>query len=84
MDLTLWIEIRRHAHCLDGAVSIVVLVRDITARKTAESRIRHLNRVYAILSGINTLIVRVGIARRIVSGGLPHCRRARAASLRVG
>ncbi|MGZ5168947.1 MAG: EAL domain-containing protein [Burkholderiales bacterium] len=32
---------------------------DITERKKAEDRIVHLNRVYAILSGINTLIVRV-------------------------
>ncbi|MBK7765159.1 MAG: EAL domain-containing protein [Sulfuritalea sp.] len=32
---------------------------DITARKTAENRIRRLNRVHAVLSGINTLIVRV-------------------------
>ena len=34
-------------------------VRDITERKEAEDRIVHLNRVYAMLSGINTLIVRV-------------------------
>lgn len=33
--------------------------RDITERKKAEDRIVHLNRVYAMLSGINTLIVRV-------------------------
>jgi diguanylate cyclase (GGDEF)-like protein/PAS domain S-box-containing protein len=32
--------------------------RDITARKAAEARIRRLNRVYAVLSGINGLIVR--------------------------
>ena len=32
---------------------------DITERKAAESRIAYLNRVYAMLSGINTLIVRV-------------------------
>jgi diguanylate cyclase (GGDEF)-like protein/PAS domain S-box-containing protein len=32
---------------------------DITDRSKAEKRIRHLNRVYAVLSGINTLIVRV-------------------------
>lgn len=32
--------------------------RDITARKTAETRIRRLNRVYAVLSGINVQIVR--------------------------
>ena len=32
---------------------------DITERKLAETRIKRLNRVYAVLSGINTLIVRV-------------------------
>jgi diguanylate cyclase (GGDEF)-like protein/PAS domain S-box-containing protein len=32
---------------------------DITERKAAEVRIKRLNRVYAVLSGINTLIVRV-------------------------
>jgi PAS domain S-box-containing protein/diguanylate cyclase (GGDEF)-like protein len=32
---------------------------DITERKTSEQRITHLNRVYAMLSAINTLIVRV-------------------------
>jgi len=34
------------------------IVEDITERKRAEARIRYLNRVYATLSGINTLIVR--------------------------
>ena len=34
-------------------------IRDITARKEAEARIRRLNRVHAVLSGINALIVRV-------------------------
>jgi diguanylate cyclase (GGDEF)-like protein len=37
----------------------VVMHLDITQRKVAEIRIRRLNRVYAVLSGINTLIVRV-------------------------
>jgi diguanylate cyclase (GGDEF)-like protein/PAS domain S-box-containing protein len=37
----------------------VVAFRDITDRKEAESKIRRLNRVYAVLSGINGLIVRV-------------------------
>jgi diguanylate cyclase (GGDEF)-like protein/PAS domain S-box-containing protein len=78
----LWIEIRRHAHCLDGSVSMVVLVRDITARKAAESRILYLNRVYAILSGINTLIVRVRDREELFKeacrlpvehGGFPVC-----------
>jgi diguanylate cyclase (GGDEF)-like protein/PAS domain S-box-containing protein len=35
-------------------------IRDITARKEADEKIRRLNRVYAVLSGINSLIVRVG------------------------
>src|SRR5438309_2124556 len=33
-------------------------LRDITARKQSEAKIRRLNRVYAVLSGINALIVR--------------------------
>jgi len=32
---------------------------DVTEQKQAEVRVKHLNRVYAVLSGINTLIVRV-------------------------
>jgi diguanylate cyclase (GGDEF)-like protein/PAS domain S-box-containing protein len=35
-------------------------IRDITARKEADEKIKRLNRVYAVLSGINALIVRVG------------------------
>ena len=35
------------------------IARNITERKRAELKIRHLNRVYAVLSGINALIVRV-------------------------
>jgi diguanylate cyclase (GGDEF)-like protein/PAS domain S-box-containing protein len=34
-------------------------IRDITQRKLAEERIKRLNRVYAVLSGINAAIVRV-------------------------
>ncbi len=78
----IWVEIRRHAHCLDGAVSIVVLMRDISARKAAESRIIYLSRVHAILSGINTLIVRVRNREELFreacripveKGGFPAC-----------
>jgi diguanylate cyclase (GGDEF)-like protein/PAS domain S-box-containing protein len=54
-----WTELRRHAQCSGERWTIVTLVRDITARKEAETRITHLNRVHAVLSGINTLIVRV-------------------------
>jgi PAS domain S-box-containing protein/diguanylate cyclase (GGDEF)-like protein len=35
------------------------IARDITERKRADVKIRHLNRVYAVLSSINGLIVRV-------------------------
>jgi diguanylate cyclase (GGDEF)-like protein/PAS domain S-box-containing protein len=54
-----WSEWRRHAQCSGERWTIVTLVRDITARKEAETRIIHLNRMHAVLSGINTLIVRV-------------------------
>ena len=37
---------------------IASVATDITARKRAEKRIGRLNRLYAVLSGINTLIVR--------------------------
>jgi PAS domain S-box-containing protein/diguanylate cyclase (GGDEF)-like protein len=35
-------------------------VRDITARKEFEEKIKRLNRVYAVLSGINSIILRAG------------------------
>jgi diguanylate cyclase (GGDEF)-like protein/PAS domain S-box-containing protein len=54
-----WLELRRHAQRTDGRWTIVTMVRDVTDRKEAENRIIHLNRVHAMLSGINTLIVRV-------------------------
>src|SRR6185369_7702005 len=57
--LQVWVEIRRHAQRSGDKWTIVTLVRDITERKAAETKIRRLNRVYAVLSGINTLIVRV-------------------------
>ncbi|OGU24145.1 MAG: hypothetical protein A2580_14380 [Hydrogenophilales bacterium RIFOXYD1_FULL_62_11] len=46
----------------DASGSVVGLygtVQDITERKASERRLAYLNRVYAMLSGINTLIVRV-------------------------
>jgi diguanylate cyclase (GGDEF)-like protein/PAS domain S-box-containing protein len=54
-----WSESRRHAQRSGDRWTIVTLVRDITERKEAETRIIHLSRVHAMLSGINTLIVRV-------------------------
>jgi PAS domain S-box-containing protein/diguanylate cyclase (GGDEF)-like protein len=38
---------------------VISVIQDINERKEAEARVRRLNRVYAMLSGINTLIVRV-------------------------
>lgn len=45
---------------VDGKVTgVAALGEDITERREAERKIKRLNRVYAMLSGINTLIVRV-------------------------
>jgi diguanylate cyclase (GGDEF)-like protein/PAS domain S-box-containing protein len=38
---------------------VIGMAEDITERKEAQQRIAYLNRVYAVLSGINTLIVHV-------------------------
>jgi diguanylate cyclase (GGDEF)-like protein len=53
------LEVRRQALLLDERWTIVSLVRDVSDRKLAEHRIAQLNRVQAMLSAINTLIVRV-------------------------
>ena len=47
-----WFEFEGHEYNF-------AFVRDITDREQAAARINHLNRVYAMLSGITTLIVRV-------------------------
>ena len=56
-----WIETRGFPVRDDAGkiVRIAGVAKDITERKEAEDRIAYLNRVYAVLSGINTLIVRV-------------------------
>jgi len=43
----------------DHPNGVVIMHMDISVRKAAEERVVYLNRVYATLSGINTLIVRV-------------------------
>ena len=43
-----------------SAPMFTAFIRDITARKEADRKIKRLNRVYAVLSGINSLIVRAG------------------------
>jgi diguanylate cyclase (GGDEF)-like protein/PAS domain S-box-containing protein len=53
-----WVELRRHAQRAGSHWTVVSMVRDITARKEADHRIVQLNRVHAMLTGINSLIVR--------------------------
>jgi diguanylate cyclase (GGDEF)-like protein/PAS domain S-box-containing protein len=55
----LWVEVRRHPQRTDDGWTIITLVRDISERKEANAKLRRLSRVYAMLSGINTLIVHV-------------------------
>ena len=60
-----WIHVRQTMEPLDsdpgedGKHRWFNTLQDITGQKGAEERIRRLNRVYAVLSGINSLIVRV-------------------------
>ncbi|MDO9106305.1 MAG: EAL domain-containing protein [Methylovulum sp.] len=56
-----WIEMKSYpVRDNNGSlVRIAGLAKDITERKAAEARIAYLNRVYAMLSSINMLIVRV-------------------------
>jgi diguanylate cyclase (GGDEF)-like protein/PAS domain S-box-containing protein len=60
-----WIHVRQVMEPIEapppagGALRWFNTLQDITAQKSAEDRIRRLNRVYAVLSGINSLIVRV-------------------------
>jgi PAS domain S-box-containing protein/diguanylate cyclase (GGDEF)-like protein len=54
-----WSELHRRALSTpDGAV-IVTVARDITERKTQQEKIERLSRVHAMLSGINSAIVRL-------------------------
>jgi PAS domain S-box-containing protein len=54
----LWSQGTIHRDAAGQVVEAVGTVQDITARKQAELRIQKLNRVYAMLSGINETIVR--------------------------
>ena len=58
-------ELRRHPVRAGGRWLIVSLVRDITQAKQAQTRIIHLNRVYAVQSGINALIVRASTSQEL-------------------
>jgi diguanylate cyclase (GGDEF)-like protein/PAS domain S-box-containing protein len=53
------VEISSDRIVFNGRSAGLVLAHDVTKVKRAEISIKRLNRVYAVLSGINTLIVRV-------------------------
>src|SRR6185503_6406642 len=48
--------------------NMIATYQDITERKVAEEKIGRLNRVYAVLSGINTLIVHVTDRKELFDG----------------
>lgn len=52
------VEFVSNSYDCDGVKVIQCNIRDITERKASRARITHLNRVYAVLSAINGLIVR--------------------------
>lgn len=62
-----WIDVRGFPVRDDAGklVRIAGVAKDITERKAAQRTITRLNRVYAMLSGINTLIVRVSDRDRL-------------------
>lgn len=53
------VEITSHAIEFNGRACRFVLAHDVTERVQADAKIARLNRVYAVLSGINSAIVRI-------------------------
>ncbi|HEY6239648.1 MAG TPA: PAS domain S-box protein, partial [Burkholderiales bacterium] len=66
-----WVHVRQVMEPLqgetgpDGRQRWFNTIQDVTEQKQAEEKIRRLNRVHAVLSGINTLIVRVRDRREL-------------------
>jgi diguanylate cyclase (GGDEF)-like protein/PAS domain S-box-containing protein len=65
---SLQVEVRRHAQRSGVDWIIVGVVRDITQRKQAEAKIKRLDRVNALLSHMNALIVRVKDRDQLFNG----------------
>ncbi|HEX7962328.1 MAG TPA: PAS domain S-box protein, partial [Terriglobales bacterium] len=59
------IEVARRYLSIGSQEIVVGIARDITERKEAEFKIDRLNRVYAVLSGINAAIVRIRNRREL-------------------
>jgi diguanylate cyclase (GGDEF)-like protein/PAS domain S-box-containing protein len=56
-----WVEVRGFPVLEGGRLARVAgVAKDVTERRASDDRIRRLNRLYAMLSAINALIVRVG------------------------
>lgn len=57
----LWVQTDKvpYRDAAGKVIGLIAMIRDITESRQAELRLKFLNRVYAVLSGINTLIVRV-------------------------
>src|SRR5439155_1457012 len=54
-----WTELYRRALPTDSGVLIVTIARDVTERRAQQEKIERLNRVYAMLSGINAASARI-------------------------
>ena len=53
------VEVSSHSLTFDGRQCRFVLAHDVTARVRAEAKILRLSRIHAVLSGINSAIVRI-------------------------
>ncbi len=52
------VEIVSHTLTFEGRLAKLILANDITERKQAEAKIRHITRLYALMSQINQAVVR--------------------------